>query len=82
MTPEIIYVVRGCAGEYDDFREWSVKAFRSEASARDLVTKAQARAKELTSSDLANGKKNEHDPNMSLSYTGASYFIEKLKLLP
>jgi hypothetical protein len=43
----IIYIVNGNCGEYDDYREWSIKAYRDEQAAKDHAEQAQARADQL-----------------------------------
>jgi hypothetical protein len=77
-----IYVVFGQTGEYSDFNDWPVKAFRSESKAADLVVLATARANSLLVEyndrryNIPEGA-NEYDPYMQMDYTGTSYrYIE------
>jgi hypothetical protein len=43
----MIWIVESSAGEYSDYQEWPIKAFRSKAKAERFVVEAQARGKEL-----------------------------------
>lgn len=73
----MIYLVEGNTGEYEDHRDWLVKAFFSEVKAQKLVIDAQTRANEIfqnrkSISNESDGI-NEFDPNFMLDYTGTYY---------
>jgi hypothetical protein len=79
-----VYVVMGTTGEYSDRNEWAVMAYLDEAAAQEHVVNADRRAKELfaTRPDRYSIEKgaNEFDPDMSMDYTGTSYFIYTVPL--
>jgi len=86
------YVVMGTTGEWDDFREWPVKAFAHEGKAHLHALRASQRARELQlkNDDLDDDflfcmdgntspeTTNEYDPEMALTYTGTKYFVVEL----
>ena len=80
-----IHIVFGRTGEYDDFRDWVVKAFTSQEKAQDLVTAASKRAREIFQTwaitpDGDTSEQNEFDPEMEMDYTGTLYYITKCEL--
>ncbi len=79
-----VFVVMGTTGEYSERNEWAVMAYLDEAAAQEHVVNADRRAKELfaTRQDLYSIEKgaNEFDPDMSMDYTGTSYFIYTVPL--
>jgi hypothetical protein len=79
-----VFVVMGTTGEYSDRNEWAVMAYLDEDKAQEHVVNADRRAKELfaTHQDCYSIERgaNEFDPDMSMSYTGTSYFIYKVPL--
>ena len=79
-----VFVVMGTTGEYSDRNEWAVMAYLDEAQAQEHVVNADRRAKELfaTRQDHYSIEKgaNEFDPDMSMDYTGTSYFIYRVPL--
>lgn len=50
---ETIYLVQGNCGEYSDYREWVVCAYRSEAMAREHATKAKEWKQQHVSWDMS-----------------------------
>jgi hypothetical protein len=85
MTTETIYLVYGHTGEYEDFMEWTVRAFTSKATAEQLVLKAQEAADTIFKGEgrygLMHGTvNNPHDPEMRMDYTGTKYDIQEVML--
>jgi hypothetical protein len=84
-----VYVVMGSTGEYSDRTEWPVKAFMSEDAAKDLVLRADRRAKELAhevqgmdySKRNEMFKANELDPQIAIDYTGTTYYYMAVELV-
>ena len=80
-----IYIVLGRTGDYDDFRDWVVKAFTSQEKAQELVAAASERAREILQTwaitpDDETSEQNEFDPKMEMDYTGTLYYITKCEL--
>jgi len=72
-----IYLVVGNTGEYDDYDDWVVKAFRTKKRAAALADKAKARADELyPKARLSyNTLENEFDLNCHMARNGTSYTV-------
>lgn len=82
-----IFIVLGSTGEYSDHCEWPVVAFTSESAAKERVSKASERARELFQKYGGNRwnwdkdkEPNEFDSNMSMDYTGTNYSYRTLDL--
>ena len=79
-----VFVVIGTTGEYSDRNEWAVMAYLDESAAQEHVVNADRRAKEIfaTRADRYSVERgaNEFDPDMSMDYTGTSYFIYTVPL--
>lgn len=78
-----VWIVEGSTGEYEDRREWIVKAFVSKEHAMSLRTKLESVLKEeelhrenmgLNYDDIPD-KLLQLDPHASVDYTGASYSL-------
>jgi len=82
-----IYIVQGATGEYSDFREWVVCAFKDEQKAIDLVEAATERARTIFALYKASSyrykvyKTNDFDPEMEMDYTGTRYEVIETELL-
>jgi len=81
-----IHVVFGSTGEYSDRSEWPVKAFRTEATAQELVLAATKSANEVFAArkrkysyNVPKGA-NPHDPHMEMDYTGTRYYVVTVAL--
>jgi hypothetical protein len=83
-----IYLVMGQTGEYEDYSEWTVKAFIDKKKAEELVAKASKRANKIHSMMLkaihedrsVPDFKSRYDPNIYMCYNGTSYFIVEVPL--
>jgi hypothetical protein len=85
-----IYVVEGCTGEYDDYCNWPVKAFREEDNAKAFEAALNNKAKELGISTKGTSwdKKGQAivaemqklDARVSVDYTGVQYSFYELEL--
>jgi hypothetical protein len=80
-----IYVVFGQTGEYTDHRDWPVKAFIFEQSAKDFVEKVSEEYRRLKVKYSSSGSMwfwymrdkgdfNSLDPRMETDYTGTEYY--------
>lgn len=92
---KIIYIVQGSSGQYDDYREWNVRAYTTDAAAEAHRQRAQQAANEVTKrrqeiwdeyeNDLSVFDRlnaatiNPHDPEMSWD-TPLSYTVVSLEL--
>ena len=85
MAERQVYVVMGTTGEYSDRTEWSVRAFLDEGDAQALVVAATERGKAIEASKASpyasTDEKNEHDPAMSMDYTGTTYYYLTVPLV-
>lgn len=83
-----IYLVWGDTGEYEDRREWIVKAFSQEKDARELADLLNKKCKELgcctgnfkqlrslKEEDRRDRKMQVLDPHFSCDYTGTRYYL-------
>jgi hypothetical protein len=75
-----IYLVIGSTGEYDDYDEWVVKAFRRKKLALALANKAKARANELYPVGRLSYRtsENKFDPACRMARNGASYVVAEV----
>lgn len=78
-----IFLVMGSTGEYDDYHEWVVCAYRDYDSAEYHAKMANDECTKLHEEN--NGKtyikiKSVFDENMQIDYGGAKYFIEETVL--
>lgn len=94
---EHVYIVTGETGEYDDYTEWSVYAFRDEQEAEAFAQKCNdwclAKGVHMTSdtaSSLYMGTGYEErkafgldspDPNFSMDYTGSTYSVKSVPFM-
>lgn len=74
-----VYTVFGVTGEYSDRDEWTVISYLDEDMAKDHVIRAKEKAKEweVLRKDRYTAPPegwNEHDPKMSMDYTGTEYY--------
>lgn len=74
-----IFIVMGTTGEYSDRTEWPVCFYETEAKAQLHCELAKQEANKI---EALKGNKyarhtgtNPYDPNMSMDYTGTSYYI-------
>ena len=79
-----VYVIIGQTGQYDDYREWNVIAFKHKTKANNYLKLVQDKADEIYEKQRNrysfNERDNEYDPRMSMDYNGTKYTIEELKL--
>lgn len=84
-----IYVVFGKTGEYSDYTEWPVKAFKSEERAIEFVEEVSAEYRKLRDKYgtymfdgmIKAGDKNHLDPHMGYDHvTGTEYEYFPLEL--
>lgn len=80
-----VYIVTGTTGEYSDRSEWLVAAYYTEGLAKKHVMDAEKwylMNGGDNMCDLFEGElpENPFDPDMYISYTGASWFIQKAEL--
>ena len=77
-----IYVVFGQTGEYEDYSQWSVQAFKSETSAKKFAEKCQAWVDENIDKNeyWKTPTKSKHplDPKFWIDYTGTSYLVRAI----
>ena len=80
-----IYLIKGCTGEYDDYREWDVVAYQSEKKAKYRLSLLEEFSKEFNEGvyDKYFKKgfrdiKNPFDPHMHSNYTGVWYKMEEV----
>lgn len=76
-----IFLVIGETGEYDDYQNWIVSAYRDHDSALNHAKKAIEEAKIVfdgrDKSPLKSLHKGIYDENMSIDYTGTNYYVEE-----
>jgi hypothetical protein len=79
-----IFVVLGATGEYDDYQEWIVCAYRHIEDAQNHAGKAEEEArrlfKERPESSIHTRHVTPFDANMQIDYTGTKYLIEETTL--
>lgn len=81
-----IYIVEGSTGEYADRQNWLVKAYSSRDKADAHAQSAEKWINDYGVSEWrkqkydANRDLNPYDPNMSVDYTGTSYYVIELDL--
>ena len=74
----------GTTGEYSDREEWPVAAYKEDADAQIHVIKAttEARKYEKIRGNRygVKGRPNIYDPDLTMDYTGTSYFIYNVEI--
>lgn len=90
--PNVLYLVIGECGEYDDWRTWNVIAYRTKKAATEHVRQARAWAKAFEQKFRAkwgdewwlhsheDKTPNPFDPKFNTDSTGTKYSITKLPL--
>lgn len=80
---ELIYLVVGNTGEYEDFREWAVAAFTSKQRAETWKRNCEKFAPSSLSrwSDRED-MVNPYDPDMDVDYNGVRYNVCRVRLNP
>lgn len=83
--PDLIYVVVGVTGEYEDRTEWNVVAYFDADAAAEHAEKANKFAEHFCKFRVIQGldltlKPNPWDENMRMDYTGTSYRVDEVKL--
>lgn len=82
----LIYVVEGATGEYSDHQEWLVKAFKSEAKAKEFVVKCTKEAHKIEAKaayfqfDRREDETHSFDPKYRRDYTGVHYTYFSVEL--
>jgi hypothetical protein len=80
-----VYIVMGTTGQYSDRTQWTVGAYQDKTRAdmhADLaMTEACRIAKERPSRYHSTDQVNIYDSKMSMSYTGADYYVLSVDLL-
>lgn len=69
------YVVWGQTGEYEYRENWTVKAFKSERRARNLIVRATQEAKKIYRRKGHNHK-NKYDKNYCKGTTATTYYYD------
>ena len=76
-----IFLVIGSTGEFEDYHEWIVCAYRDIDSAHDHAKKANEEAKEILNkrekSIINTIHQAKYDNGMIIDYTGTDYFVEE-----
>lgn len=83
-----VFVVRGYTGEYEDYREWPVKAFTEKSDAenfmlllkKEIADRGFDNREEFDRPDGREDFKHPLDADCCIDYTGAGYRIEEVKL--
>lgn len=79
-----IFLVIGATGEFEDYHEWVVCAYRDISSAQEHAKKAEEEAKKLFSErnklEISSTHETKLDANMHIDYTGTSYYVEEIDL--
>lgn len=80
-----IFLVIGTTGEFDDYHEWVVCAYRNIESAQAHAKLANEDAKKRFSdrdrgSGIVQRVDSPLDPGMQIDYTGTTYYIEEIVL--
>lgn len=81
-----IFIVVGSTGEYSDRYQWNVGAYYSEKAARDHADMASEEAWRLHKSRSSKHSSieegaNKYDLKMTMSYTGADYYVHEAEIL-
>lgn len=86
-----LYTVMGWTGEYDDYHQWSVVTFKTEAKAEAYAKLANkwlkdngllseergTRIKPYDKEDLISSC--PFDPSLSVDYTGAAFYVNSIR---
>jgi hypothetical protein len=78
MNKQYIYLVVGSTGEYDDYRTWTVKAFKNKEKAEEFKKACQDISDNYSKQsyfDLINPE-SELDSNFTMDYNGVEYYVE------
>jgi hypothetical protein len=81
-----IYLVMGSTGEYDDWREWIVCAYKDKERAKEHSKLAEEKADFLFQTKSYRDARepagqNEFDPRMDMDHTGTEYRIQPTRLI-
>lgn len=80
-----IHLVVGSTGEYENYHEWVVKAYRDRDKAVAHANLAEQEAERIFKKNGSRGyygsdSPNPYDPNMDMDYTGTFYEIQTIDL--
>jgi len=78
-----IFLVMGATGEYEDYKEWAVCAYRNVEAAQEHAKKAEEEAKKISASAKTSSVRHHPsslDANMQIDYTGTTYYVEETVL--
>lgn len=79
-----VFIVVGATGEYEDYHEWIVCAYRNIEDAQNHAKKAEEEAKSLFKKRPDIPIHSRHvaifDDNMEIDYTGTTYYVEETVL--
>ncbi len=86
METKYVWLVLGSTGDYEDYCDWSVRAFLTKEGADRFCCKLKKWAEEHGATRKNDGiwswrgPENPDDPEMQVSYTGVYYSVHQVEL--
>jgi len=82
MSEKYIWIVSGATGQYSDYSEWNVAAFKSKEKADKFCQDCQIEADKVKDSgyEERDNFTHKHDPQFYMDYQGTSYSVEMVEI--